>query len=406
MSIFHEKKIGDIKFSNGLFRSATFEAMADDQGYITKEYEMLYKDLFDQKIGGVITGFVYIMDNGKAMQPKQAGFDNYSKVKRYKNLCDYAKVKGVNYFVQLAHVGRQTKSYRVKDIVSSSSTKSFYFGERAKKLEKKEIEEIIEKFGEAALHAKKIGFTGIQLHCAHGYLIHQFLTKAINKRKDEYGIGKGKIATKFLGDIIDEIKKVCGDTYPILVKISGSDDLRPKFDKEELVELIKFLDEKKVFAIEISYGTMDYALNIFRGKSIPISEILEHNPIYKIENRFLKKTWRIFIYPLMKIKIIDYKPMYNLEYAVEAKKYTNIPIITVGGFRTMKEIEYAFCKKRIDFVSLSRPFLCESDFLSKLKENKEYKSKCINCNICAIMTDSGKKTKCILNKGVKNENRR
>ncbi len=92
--------------------------------------------------------------------------------------------------------------------------------------------------------------------------------------------------------------------------------------------------------------------------------------------------------------------MYNLPYAKIAKQYTKKPIITVGGFRSGNEIKFALEQKYADFVSLSRPFICESDFVSMLKSNSNYLSKCINCNMCTVMTASPHPTRCYSRKAV------
>jgi len=100
----------------------------------------------------------------------------------------------------------------------------------------------------------------------------------------------------------------------------------------------------------------------------------------------------------MKQKIKPFSPCYNLDFAEKAKKLTTIPIISVGGFRSGSEMISAISKNKCDLVSLCRPFLCEVDFIRKIKENPEYISQCTNCNSCAVMCDSGKPTLCYRSK--------
>ncbi len=398
MEVFETTGIGSIELKNRIFRSATYEGMCDDLGFPTTQYYEMYEKLARNEIGGIITGFAYISDEGKAMQPGQAGIDNDSKIPYYQKLTDIVHKYHSRIFMQIAHTGRQTKkSVTGKEVVGCSAKKSIYFNEKPRVLTTNEVHQIIEEFGNSARYAKESGFDGIQLHAAHGYLIHQFLLPSVNNRQDEFKIDKtSKINTRFLDLVVDNIRAKCGDQFPVLIKISGSDDYYRKFDEQQFINLVQFLNTKKLDAIEISYGTMDFALNIFRG-DLPVDLILSRNPIFNsgpFYSRVFKKTIALNFF---KVKLKPYSPMYNLDYASIAKKYTSIPIISVGGFRTYHEIEYAIKDKRIDFVSLCRPFIAEPDFLVKLMHDRNHKSKCMNCNYCAIMCDTNNRTMCYKN---------
>jgi len=395
MTIFEKAKLGKVILKNRIIRSATYEGMCDENGFPRKDYEKMYTDLAKNEAGCMITGFAFISKEGRAMQPYQAGIDAMDKINHFKKITDAVHKHDGRIFMQIAHAGRQTlNSITENDVSGVTNKRSFYFKGKPRKLLLNEIFNIIEQFSDSAYYAKLSGFDGIQIHGAHGYLIHQFLLKSINYRSDMFGINKKSgLGIKFLDLLIDKIRVKCGKDYPVLIKISCSDDYFNKFTKTEYINLIKFLDFKKVDGIEISYGTMDYALNIFRG-GIPVELILKLNPIYKTDSRYKKLFWKLFIYPLLKIKIKKFKPMYNLEYSKIAKKVTNIPIITVGGFRSYNEINYAIYNEHTDFVSLCRPFLCEPDFVLKLKQDITAVSKCINCNICAVMCDSINPTRC------------
>lgn len=394
MQIFTPYAIGSLVLPNRIIRSATFEGMADKNGFITNEYIQFYNYLSQQKIGALICGFSYISKDGKAMQPGQAGVDSPDKISLLKQLTEIVHSNGSKIIMQIAHSGRQTlQEVTGQKTVSSSSVKSKYFNQRPETLSIAQIEKIIEEFGNSALYCKQAGFDGVQLHAAHGYLIHQFITPAINKRKDKYGIDKTKkIGVRFLQEIIENIRNKCGKDFPLLIKISAGDDLCPKFKKQQFTNLICCVNDLPVDAIEISYGTMDYALNIFRG-DLPVNLILSKNPIYKKESKFEKFLFKIFVFPVFRLKLKPFSPAYNLENAILAKAHTNKPVICVGGFRNAIEIESALTQQ-INFVSLCRPFICEPDFLRKIESDYNYESACINCNYCAIMCDTDSPTKC------------
>lgn len=395
MKLFEPSGIGSLELKNRVIRSATFEGMCDAEGYPLPEYLDLYKKLARNEVGGIITGFAFISPEGKAMHPGQAGMDNAEKISHFVPITEAVHEYGSKIFMQLAHTGRQTRTKETgQTVYGVSPKKSFYFGGSPQVLSTDQVYSLVHKFAEAALYAQKAGFDGVQLHAAHGYLIHQFILPSINKRGDEFGIDSDKkIGTKFLSMVIDEIRKMCGPDFALLVKVSGSDDYCNRFDTYQFESLIKFLDSKKVDGIEISYGTMDHPLNIFRGE-VPLQAILKVNKIFKVSNGMIRMAFNTLIYGFMRIKLKKFTPLYNLEYAKIAKKWTDIPVICVGGFRQGEEMIGCLENGWSDFVSLCRPLICEEDFLMKLKRNQHYISKCLNCNLCAVLVDSNNQTRC------------
>lgn len=383
-------------FTSRIYRSATFEGMADSSGFPTDDYFQLYQELAKNGVKNIITGCTFISQDGKMVQPGQAGIDSDEMICHYQRVTAEVHHYGSKIYMQISHAGRQTSSIVTKrPVVGASSGKSAYFLSKPKPLSSEEISEVIESYANSALRAQKSGFDGVQIHAAHGYLVHQFLHPCLNRRKDEFGINRNSgIGYLFLQKIITAVKNKCGEDYPVLVKISGSDDLNQPFSENAFLSLIRMLDLDKVSGIEISYGTMEDALNIFRGQSIPIDVILKHNFRYKIASPFFRSLWKKMVLPLMNNKFIKFSENYNLQYSELAKKNTDIPIICVGGFRCGQEILRVLAEKKTDFVSLCRPLICEPDFILKLIADNRYISKCKNCNICAIMCDSGYKTRC------------
>lgn len=383
-------------FRARIFRSATFEGMADESGIPKEEYLLYYRDLAKNGVKNVITGCTYVSLEGKMVQPGQAGIDSDELIEHFKKVTAETHTYDSRIYLQIAHAGRQTStSVTGLQVVGASQKKSRYFLSKPKQLSSKEIHHVIKSYADAALRANLSGFDGVQIHAAHGYLVHQFLHPHINNRNDEFGINKTTgIGDLFLREMISSIRQKCGDSFPVLVKISASDDLKTPFSQNNFISLIKILHKEKVYAIEISYGTMEDALNIFRGESIPIDLILKHNFRYKKGSVLGSQFWNLLVLPYLKRRLIAFSVNYNLKYAELAKNYTDIPIISVGGFRQGTEIIKAIETKKTDYVSLCRPFICEPDFVSKLIKDSRYVSKCQNCNMCAIMCDSDNPTRC------------
>ena len=395
MKLFEPATLGTCQLKNRLIRSATFEGMADSQGRPLPEYRYLYKELASGGVGGIITGFAYVSPEGKAMQPGQVGIDHEEMVEYFLPVTDEVHLYGCKIFMQLAHTGRQTRKKETgQDVWGATTKKSLYFGGSPRELSTEQVYSLVKRFAEAAGYAKAAGFDGVQVHAAHGYLIHQFLLPSVNNRNDEFGIdAQSGIGTNFLGLVIEEIRKACGLDFALLVKVSGSDDYFARFSAEQFASLIRFLEARKIDGLEISYGTMDNALNIFRG-DIPIKVVLKHNPVFKTDTGMIGLLHKARIYLLMRAKLKPFTPTYNLEYAKLAKALTDISIISVGGFRKGAEMRGCLENGFVDFISLCRPFICEPDLVEKLEQDENYSAKCVNCNICAIMCDSDQPTQC------------
>jgi 2,4-dienoyl-CoA reductase-like NADH-dependent reductase (Old Yellow Enzyme family) len=406
MDIFEQAYLGNIALKNRIVRSATYEGMCDKNGFPSEDYKQLYVKPAQNNIGAIITGFVFISNDGRAMQPGQAGVDNDDKIPFYKEMTDEVHKYDCKIFMQIAHAGRQTsKETTGGKVYGASYKKSHYFKSKPERLSTDQVFSLVETFAGSARRAKQSGFDGVQIHAAHGYLVHQFILPVINNRKDIFGVdSKTGIGIKFLDMIIDRIREKYGADFPILIKVSAGGDYLKQFTQKQFLNLIRFLDSKKIAGIEISYGTMDYALNIFRGNGVPFDTILKYNPRYKINNNWHKFLWKTFAAPIVSQRIKPFIPMYNLPYAQTAKQFTDIiPVIVVGGFRTGQEIFSTIKKGYADFISLCRPFICEPDFANKLYADGNYVSKCISCNTCAVMCDSINLTKCYQTKAERRE---
>ncbi len=370
----------NIKLKNRFVRSATYEGMSDKYGFPNPELGLLYEELISNDIAMIITGFCYISKTGRSMQPYQCGIDNDNKISAWKDLLSKARQNtSTPIIMQLAHSGRQTiESITQQNVISSTKKRSSYFKSKPKIMSEKDIQKVIKEFGDAALRAKKAGFDGIQLHAAHGYLIHQFVSSKINNRKDKWG--KDKFL--FLYEIIKDVRTKCGSYYPIFLKISAEDEW-----------LSYQLNNLDIEAIEISYGTMDEAFNIFRG-SLPLKRILEYNPFIAKQSKLKKILWEKLFFPIIKLKQIPFSENYNRYFAKKLKKFIKIPIILVGGIRSIDSIQDIIQSKDANAVSLCRPLICEPNLIKKFKNNLSIKSKCSNCNCCAIMCDSNNQLKC------------
>jgi 2,4-dienoyl-CoA reductase-like NADH-dependent reductase (Old Yellow Enzyme family) len=393
--IFEPARIGTVELPNRLLRAATFEGRCDGAGAPLDDYVQLYAELAKLGLGGIITGFAFVNRSGRAMQPGQAGLDSDALIPAFRRVTEAVHANGGRIFLQLAHAGRQTSAAAAGGCVyGASARKSRYFNARPTPLSTREVEETANAFAHASRRAQQAGFDGVQVHAAHGYLVHQFLHPLLNDRTDEYGVDQRRgLGVRFLGCIIERIRALCDRNFPLLVKVSAGDDYHRALGETEFRSLITYLDGAGVDAIEVSYGTMDHALNIFRG-GIPVDEILDVNPRYRTRSVLKRFLFKRFMVPLLRRHFRPFAPAYNLPWAEIARELTARPLISVGGFRTGNQIRSAIEERGVDFVALCRPVLREPDFALKLAADPQYRSRCANCNRCAVMCDSGQPTRC------------
>jgi 2,4-dienoyl-CoA reductase-like NADH-dependent reductase (Old Yellow Enzyme family) len=390
--VFETGLIGTVELKNRILRSATHEGMGDLYGKPLKELYDVYEKLAKGGAGAIITGYVGIKQSGKTVFNMRM-FDKDEYVPDYKALNLNLKHYNTPVILQLAHGGSQTSSKITGDVPISASPTKNYFGERCKEASESEIEDLIGCFVKSIERAKEAEFTGVQLHAAHGYLLSEFLSPFLNKRRDGWG---GNVENRFriLREILQRSREKVG-RFPIWVKVSAFDENRNRKELEELIEGCQSLQENGCDAIEVSCGYGFKGFDTIRVPKIPVEAMLALLPNFKNYSRFKKRLFKIVV-PLL---IKKYKPIhnYNVKSAERIKKNVNIPVIVVGGIRRLEDIENIIENTEIDFVSMCRPFIIEPNIVNKFQERQSVESKCIDCGYCLLGVAS-KKLKCYFGK--------
>jgi len=390
--VFERSVIGTIELKNRILRSATHEGMGDQYGKPLKELYDVYEKLAKGGAGAIITGYVGIKQNGKTVVNMRM-FDKDEYVADYKPFNLKLKNYNTPVILQLAHGGSQTSSKITGGVLLSASPTKNYFGERSKEASESEIEDIIDCFVKSIERAKEAEFTGVQLHAAHGYLLSEFLSPFLNKRKDRWG---GNVENRFriLKEILQRSREKVGH-FPIWVKVSAFDENRNRRELEEIIEGCQMLQENGCDAIEVSCGFGFKGFDTIRVPKIPVDAMLALLPNFKNYSSFKKSVFKIVV-PLL---IKKYKPIhnYNVKSAERIKKNVNIPVIVVGGIRKLEDIKNIIENTEIDFVSMCRPFIIEPNIVNKFQEHQSVESKCIDCGYCLLGVAS-KKLKCYFGK--------
>lgn len=384
---------GRLKLKNRIVRAATYEGMADAKGFPGSDLADLYRNLAKGGTGMIITGFSFVSRDGRAMQPKQCGIDSDDKIEAWKPVVEAARTGGCKAVMQIAHTGRQTTGKATGSrVLAPSMVPCTYFRSLPRSLKEHEIRRIISEFAAAAKRCARAGFDGVEIHAAHGYLIHQFLSPFTNRRRDSWG---GPLASRyrFLGETVRAVRQACPADFIILVKISPGDDRIGFSMLGEYSTVVEWLARDGADAVEISYGTMEVALNIIRGQ-IPVEIVLRENPLFRDFPDTIKKIWKKTLYPIMKREFIPFTENYNLPSAKALKPLSPLPVILVGGIRNLPAMKTIVSKGWADLTALCRPLVAEPDFPRLIAEKPDHVSRCNSCNLCTVYCDSARSLSC------------
>jgi 2,4-dienoyl-CoA reductase-like NADH-dependent reductase (Old Yellow Enzyme family) len=309
------------------------------------------------------------------------GIGSAPHVEAYHALNQEIRQYDVPVICQLAHGGLQTtSSVTGMDVVAPSEYRSKVYRNHARELYEAEIKEIIRSFAKAAKRSKEAGFDGVQFHCAHGYLLSEFLSPFTNKRTDKWG-GSTENRFRIMSEIIDETRNLV-DGYPLLVKLTTHEGHKSGIDLNEGIKLSELFQEKGIDALEVSCGGVDDGFNTVRVPELPLEAMFHFFPGMNNLSSFQKMVTKIMA-PLM---VKRHKPlrMFNVLAAQAIRKNIDIPVIVVGGIRTLEEMQSILENEQSDYISLCRPLIIEPNLVKKLEEGRQKKSKCIDCAFCLM----------------------
>ena len=311
---------------NRLAKSAMTEGLADKFDRPTENLTQLYETWSKGGTGLHITGNVMI-DQRYLERAGNVVLESDEHLSLFKAWAERGQVGGNHLWVQLNHPGRQCPRMVNTQPLSPSDVQLDILGNfgKPRPMTLKDIQEVIARFARSAALVKEAGFSGVQIHSAHGYLLSQFLSPKINQRHDEWG-GSLENRARLLRTIVAEVRKAVGPEFPIGVKLNSADFQKGGFSLEDSNQVAKWLGEDGIDLLEISGGTYEQLSLI----GVEATEVRE-------------STRR--------------REAYFIEYAKSTREAANIPLMVTGGFRSKDVMENALNNKELDAIGLARP-LC------------------------------------------------
>jgi len=348
--LFEPIKIGNIEMRNRFMRSATYYALAEENGFVGEASTALMKNLADNEVGLIITGYAYVQKNGQCFDD-QNGIQDDDHIPGYREMTRAVHDAGGKIVMQIAHggIGSRWVEQIGGDLVAVSiPDDESEKGPKPREMTNEDIEEIIHAFGQAAHRVQEAGFDGIQIHGAHGYLVTQFLSPIYNRRQDKWG-GSLENRMRFVIETTREIKKQVDENFPVMIKLGCRDYIESpkKLTIEEGIRVVKALEKEGIYHIEISHGTVDRAnRNLSTGITSPDKEA------------------------------------YLLPDAQKIRQATDMPLGLVGGMRSPSIMEQIVQSGIVDSISICRPLIREPDLLKQWKNGSRKSADCISCGRC------------------------
>lgn len=333
-----------VVIKNRMMKSAMSETLGNADGAPTPELVHLYEAWAAGGIGGCITGNVMI-DRRAVGEPGNIVIEDGRDMAALKAWAHAATRHNTQCWVQLNHPGKQAPKGLNAETVAPSAIPfrgdmQPYFA-TPRELSDTEVREVIRRFGNAAGIVRQAGFSGVQIHGAHGYLVSQFLSPHHNCRTDDWG-GTPEKRRRFVLQVYRAIREAVGPDFTVGIKLNSADFQRGGFTEEESLETIRALADAGIDLIEISGGT--YEAPAMTG--------------VKLGNGPVKESTR-------------QREAYFLEFAEKARSTVGTPLMVTGGFRSAKGMAEAISSGAVDLVGLARIMAIEPDLPNRLLSGKD-----------------------------------
>lgn len=312
---------------NRIIKSAMSDSLGDGTGHPSPEQIKLYRRWAK---GGLAASIIGEVQQGPdyAEKPGNLVLDENSNLDAFGQLAQAGRENGAQLWLQLGHAG--ALAYAPTSNPKGPSALDLP-GLCCAEMSISEIRQVPARFANTARLGRQSGFTGVQIHAAHGFLLSQFLSPLFNKRQDDYG---GSIVNRMrlLLQTITAVRAAVGDEFPVVIKLNSTDQLEGGLSQQDALQVVEALNATSIDLIDISGGTY------FPGAKAA-SDTAGRGP-------------------------------YFLDFATRARARTTKPLMLTGGFKTHAQAIEALSDGAVDVVGLARALVLEPD-LPQLWQNNQ-----------------------------------
>ena len=372
--IFTPYKLGPIELRNRTIRSAAFEGMGKNNGP-TEELFNYHRAVAKGGIGMTTVAYAAVCRSGISFDSQL--WMREEIVPELKKLTDAVHAEGAKASIQLGHCGNMTHRRTCGQMpIGASSGFNLYSPTFHRKMNQKDIDEVVKAYGDAVRLAMKAGFDAVEIHAGHGYLISQFLSPYTNHRHDRYG-GSLDNRMNFMRECIREVVKAADGKIAVTAKLNTRDGFRGGQEVDELIEVAKELRSLGVDAITLSGGFVSRAPQYVMRGEFPTKAIAHYLPA---SQWWLKIC--LYIGSWAVCPTVTFKHLFFMEDALKFKAaMPDYPFIYVGGVTTGEDARKVL-ENGFPLFQMGRAVLEDTDFVNKLKADENHCSGCEHSNFC------------------------
>ena len=301
---------------NRIVKAAMSDSLGDGTGNPTPEQMRLYERWAQGGVAASVIGEVQISPYF-AEKPGNLVLDTSADIAAFRTLAEKGSANSTQLWLQLGHAGAMAHP----PISWPKGPSALHIpGLDCEALSLAEVQDLPAQFAKSAMLAESLGFSGVQIHAAHGFLLSQFLSPLFNKRTDAYG-GSLDCRMRLLLEVIDEVRASVGSTFVVALKVNSTDQLEGGFEQEDALKLLRALDDTGLDLIDISGGTY------FPGATAA-SDSSGGGPYFK-------------------------------SFMALARQQTSKPLMLTGGFKTLEQAQSAISSGNMDAIGLARTLVLD-----------------------------------------------
>lgn len=336
--LFTPEKIGSLELKNRTIMAPMSAALGHPDGTMSDELIAYYEARAKGGIGMILTEYAFVTPEGRSSD-HQISIADDSVIPGLRRLTERMHAYDCRIGLQLQHGGRRAMGENC-DLLAPSPIAMEYGARVPHAMTTREVYELIDAFIAGAVRAKKAGFDLVEVHCAHGYLLNDFVSPRANRRTDEFG-GSSEGRAKAVVDIIRGIKKECGADFPVSVRLSVDEMVEDGNKKRDSAVLAMLFEEAGADLINVSCGVNGV------GKGIaPAARETGH----------------------------------NVEAAEQIRRAVDIKVGVAGRIPEPEYAEMILKTGSADFVTIGRPLFADPEFVKKAEEGRENEiCPCVSC---------------------------